>query len=51
MEALRFDPPEAQYIRVPLVVWRNNIRSLRWYPVTLADLVPSSNEHLLRIME
>ena len=51
MEALRRDPPEAQYIRVPLDVHRDNIRSLQWYPLTLSDLVLSSHEDLLHIME
>ena len=51
MDALRRDPPEAQYVRVPLDVQRDTIRSLQWYPVTLADLVSSSNEDLLRIIQ
>ena len=50
-DALRRDPPEAQYVRVPLDVHQDNIRSLQWYPLTLADLVFSSNEDLLHIME
>ena len=44
VDALRRDPPEAQYVRVPLDVHRDSIRSLQWYPLTLADLVSSSNE-------
>ena len=51
VDALRRDPPEAQYVRVPLDVHRDSIRSLQWYPLTLADLVSSSNEDLLHIME
>ena len=51
VDALRRDPPEAQYVRVPLDVHRDSIRSLKWYPLTLADLVSSSNEDLLHIME
>ena len=51
VDALRRDPPEAQYVRVPLDVHRDNIRSLQWYPLTLADLVSSSNEDLRHIME
>ena len=30
---------------------RDSIHSLQWYPLTLADLVSSSNEDLLHIME
>ena len=48
---LRRDPPEAQYLQVPLDVHRDNIRSLHWYPLTRGDLVSSSNEDLLHIME
>ena len=51
VDALRRDPPEAQYVRDPLDVHRDNIRSLQRYPPTLADLVSSSNEDLLHIME
>ena len=51
VDALRRDPPEAQYIRVPLDVHRDRIRSLQRYPLTLADLVSSFNEDLLHIME
>ena len=51
VDALRRDPPEAQYVRVPLDVHRESIRSLQWYPLMLADLVSSSNEDLLHIME
>ena len=51
VHALRRDPPEAQYVRVPLDVHRGSIRSFQWYPLTLADLVSSSNEDLLHIME
>ena len=51
MDALRRVPPEAQYVRVPLDVHRDSIRSLQWYPLTLADLISSSNEDLLHIME
>ena len=51
VDALRRDPPEAQYVRVPLDVHRDSIRSLQWYPLTLADLVSSSNEDLLHTME
>ena len=49
--ALRRDLPEAQYVRVPLDVHRGSIRSLQWYPLTLADLVSSSNEDLLHVLE
>ena len=51
MDALRRDPPEAQYVRVPLDVHRDSIGFLQWYPLTLANLVSSSNEDLLHIME
>ena len=51
VDALRRDPPEVQYVRVPLDVHWDSIRSLQWYPMTLADLVSSSNEDLLHIME
>ena len=52
VDALRRDPPEAQYLRVPLDVHRDSIRSLQWYPLTtLADVVSNSNEDLLHIME
>ena len=51
LDALRRYPAEAKYVRVPLDVHRDNIRSLQWYPVTLADLVSSSNADLLHIME
>ena len=51
VDALRGDPSEAQYVRVPLDVHRDSIRSLQWYPLTLADLVSSSNQDLLHIME
>ena len=30
VDALRRDPPEAQYVRVPLDVHRDSIRSLQW---------------------
>ena len=38
VDALRRDPPEAQYVRVPLDVHGDSIRSLQWYPLTL-DIV------------
>ena len=51
VDALRRDPPQAQYVRVPLDVHRDSIHSLQWYPLTLPDLVSSSNEDSLHIME
>ena len=51
VDASRRDPPETQYIRVPLDVHGDSIRSLQWYPLPLADLVSSSNGDLLHIRE
>ena len=51
VDALTRDPPEAQCVRVPLDVHRDNIRSLQWYLLTLADLVSSFNEDFRHIME
>ena len=51
VEALRRDSLAEKYTLVPLDVHRDNIRSLQWYPLKMFDLVSTSNENLLHIME